>query len=50
LIGIIFIKNINWRIPEYELGYFIDKAYEGQGIMTKIIDKAFKYCFEKLKM
>jgi len=28
------VKNINWEVPKAELGYFIDKHYEGQGITT----------------
>jgi len=50
LIGVIFIKNIDWRIPKCELGYFIDKDYEGKGLMSKVIDDTIKYCFEKLKI
>jgi len=26
LIGMVFIKNIDWRVPKCELGYFIDKS------------------------
>ncbi|MBU2906452.1 GNAT family N-acetyltransferase [Arenibacter algicola] len=50
LIGMMFVKNIDWRVPKCELGYFIDKAYEGKGIMSIAIDETIKYCFENLKM
>lgn len=50
LIGYINVKNIDWEIPKCELGYFIDKSYEGKGIMTQQISEALKYCFENLEM
>ena len=34
LIGFIDIKNIDWEVPKAELGAFIDKNYEGKGIIT----------------
>lgn len=34
LIGFIDIKNIDWDVPKAELGAFIDKNYEGKGIIT----------------
>ena len=46
----VFIKNIDWRIPKCELGYFIDKSFEGKGIMSKVIDDTISYCFNDLKM
>lgn len=35
--GFIDIKSIDWRIPKGEVGYFIDSAYEGLGIMSKAL-------------
>lgn len=34
LVGLIDLKNIDWNIPKGELGAFIDKNYEGKGIVT----------------
>lgn len=49
-IGLVDIKNIDWTIPKAEIGYFIDKNSEGQGIITKAvkellirINKEFKF-------
>ncbi len=50
LIGVIYIKEIDWRIPKCELGYFIDKKFEGKGLMSKVIEETTKYCFERLKI
>jgi len=50
LVGYINIKNIDWGILKCELGYFIDKEYEGKGVMTNQIRQAIKYCFDELKL
>ncbi|MGP8217064.1 MAG: GNAT family N-acetyltransferase [Bacteroidia bacterium] len=49
-IGMIFIKSIDWSIPKAELAYFIDKKYEGQGIISKGLKHIIAYCFDTLKM
>lgn len=50
LIGVIYVKNIDWQIQKCELGYFLDKDFEGKGIMAKNLDKAISYCFNDLNM
>ncbi len=37
IIGFIDVKNIDWNIPKAELGAFIDKDYEGRGIITRVL-------------
>lgn len=34
VVGLIDLKNIDWDIPKGELGAFIDKDFEGKGIIT----------------
>lgn len=34
-VGLVDVKNIDWNVPKAELGSFIDKNYESQGIVTK---------------
>jgi len=36
-IGLVDVKNIDWYIPKAELGYFIDSAFEGKGIISKAL-------------
>ena len=53
LIGLIDVKNIDWRVPKAELGYFIDYNYEGHGIITKALSLVIDfliahYQFKKL--
>ncbi len=50
MIGIFYIKNIEWRIPKCELTYFIDHTYQGKGLMTKLFKKIIDLCFEDYKM
>ncbi len=50
LIGLINIKSINNKIPLCELGYFIDKQYQGKGIISKAVAEVIQFCFEELHM
>ena len=48
-IGFIDVKNIDWNIPKAELGYFIDKDYEGKGIMSKALGHVMEYIIQAYK-
>lgn len=37
LVGFMDVKNIDWRIPKAELGYFMDDAYAGKGLATGLM-------------
>ena len=50
VIGQLAIKNIDWTIPKAELGYFIDQAHEGKGIVTEALQIVIQYAFADLKM
>jgi RimJ/RimL family protein N-acetyltransferase len=50
LIGWLLIKNIDRRIDKCELAYFIDKNFEGQGIITKAVANLVAFCFGPLGM
>ena len=50
MIGYVDIKNIDWNIAKAELGYFIDKSHEGEGIITKALSKMIEYCFDVLQL
>ncbi len=43
LIGLVDVKNINWKIPKGELGYFIDQNYAGKGITSKALGLLVDY-------
>ena len=50
LIGYIGIKKIDYHISKCELFYFIDKNFEGKGIISKAISEVIGFCFNELKM
>jgi ribosomal-protein-serine acetyltransferase len=50
LIGYLGIKNIDNKISKCELFYFIDKDFEGKGIISKAVSDIIKICFNDLMM
>ncbi len=50
ILGVIFLKEIDWNIPKCELGFFIDRDHEGKGIITGCLNLIVRYCFDELKM
>jgi ribosomal-protein-serine acetyltransferase len=50
LVGIVFVKNVEWTIPKAELAYFIDSDFEGKGIISKSLALVIRYGFETLKL
>jgi ribosomal-protein-serine acetyltransferase len=48
IIGTVFIKDLDWTIPKGELGFFIDKAYEGKGIITNAVAIISNHCFQSM--
>ena len=47
IVGFIDLKNIDWTIPKTQIGFYIDEAYEGKGIISKAISKIIEYCFDE---
>lgn len=50
LIGQIAVREINWRVPKCELGYFIISEKRGQGFAPEALDAIAAFCFEKAGM
>ena len=48
--GAIILKNFDWHVQKCEIGYFIDKNYEGKGITTKAVSLINEHCFRDLKL
>jgi RimJ/RimL family protein N-acetyltransferase len=44
----IYIGPVSWALPEFELGYFVDCRYEGQGFVTEALRAALDFCFVHL--
>lgn len=45
MMGFIDLKNIDWRVPKSEVGFFIDGDYGGKGITSKSLAYFCGYCF-----
>ena len=50
LIGYVVIKNISPVLMKCELAYFVDKDFEGQGVITKAVTDVLAVCFDELHM
>lgn len=44
----VYIGPVSWTLPEFEIGYFVDTRYEGQGFVTESVQAAIRLCFEDL--
>ncbi len=49
LIGQIWIEPVKWDVPSFEIGWFLDKEYEGKGIATEAASASLAFLFEDLK-
>jgi ribosomal-protein-alanine N-acetyltransferase len=47
-IGQIWIEPKDWDIPSFELGYFLDAGFHGQGYATEAAKASTKFLFEGL--
>jgi ribosomal-protein-alanine N-acetyltransferase len=48
-VGQVYIGPVNWDLPEFEVGYFVDKDHEGQGYVTEAVNATLQFIFEHLK-
>lgn len=48
-IGSSGLHNPNWSIPKFEIGYWIDSRYTGNGYMTEAVNGISKFAFNELK-
>jgi ribosomal-protein-alanine N-acetyltransferase len=45
----VYIGPVNWDIPEFEIGFFVDKDHQGQGYVTEAVKATMGFIFEYLK-
>ncbi|MCL6660072.1 GNAT family N-acetyltransferase [Paenibacillus amylolyticus] len=48
-IGSSGLHNPNWDVPKFEIGYWIDARYSGNGYMTEAVQGICEYAFHELK-
>lgn len=47
-IGEIWIEPANWDVPSFEIGWFLDRKYEGKGFATEAVKASLTFLFEDL--
>lgn len=47
-IGSSGLHRINWDVPRFEIGYWINTPYSGKGYMTEAVRGICKFAFEEL--
>ena len=50
LVGLVYIKKLDWGKKEAELAYCIGYQFEGKGWMTQSIKKITEYAFKELQL
>ncbi len=46
-IGFIDVKNCVWNIPKAEIGYFVDKDFEGKAIISQAVALLLEYLVQE---
>lgn len=49
MIGQIWIEPISWQNRIFEIGYFISKKFEGQGLVTEAVHASIEFLKENVK-
>ena len=44
----IYVGPVNWDVPEFEIGFFVDRDREGQGYVTEAVRAAMGFIFDHL--
>jgi RimJ/RimL family protein N-acetyltransferase len=44
----IYIGVVSWDLPEFEIGYFVDREHEGQGYISEAVRGALHFTFQHL--
>lgn len=42
------LHRINWSIPKFEIGYWLNTEFEGHGYMTEAVSRITRFAFEDL--
>ena len=44
----IYIGPRNWELPEFSIGFFVEKDHEGQGYVSEAVRAVMRFLFEEL--
>ena len=45
----VYIGPMNWKLPEFQVGYIADAGHQGQGYVTEAVKAATRFIFEHLQ-
>jgi RimJ/RimL family protein N-acetyltransferase len=48
LVGSTGLHNIDWRVPKFEIGYWLRRGFTGQGYMTETVNALAAFAFDTL--
>lgn len=48
-VGQIWIEPKKWEVPSFEIGWFLDRGYQGKGIATEAARRSLSFLFNDLK-
>lgn len=48
IVGLLILKNLNWRLKRGELAYCIDEKYQGRGWITKVVKEISSFALNDL--
>ncbi|WP_251554475.1 GNAT family N-acetyltransferase [Neobacillus muris] len=48
-IGASGLHRINWDVPKFEIGYWIDTRHSGKGYITEAVEAIHHFAFQELK-
>jgi ribosomal-protein-serine acetyltransferase len=43
------LHRMDWSVPSFEIGYWIHKDHEGQGLVTEAVNAVTRYAFNQLQ-
>ncbi|MHA1977973.1 MAG: GNAT family N-acetyltransferase [Candidatus Hodarchaeales archaeon] len=47
-IGQIWIEPKKWNVPSFELGWYLDQTYQGEGLATEAVKRSIRLLFDDL--
>ena len=48
-IGNIWIEPKNWKVPSFEIGYYLDQGYTKKGLATEAVKRSIDFIFSELQ-
>ena len=46
--GSVGVPRLDWKVPRFEIGYWVRRRFEGEGYVTEAVAELTRFCFERL--